>query len=154
MIRCAKPLRSHKARPGRSRDSAFTQIAGYFGTAAAGATSWLWEQIDDATTLDLRSPTLATEMGATAAIAGVLCLGLFLVQIISLDHPRSCPLRWGGHLPGYWSAFLGSAFALATTRVLLGAVDSLSDGFVRYTLDTNVAGLGEKMAFFELATDP
>ncbi|MFW5473133.1 hypothetical protein ACOCJ5_07485 [Knoellia sp. CPCC 206450] len=136
---------------GTIADSAFTQIAGYFGTAATGATSWLWEQIDAATTLDLRSPTLATEMGATAAIAAVLCLGLFLVQIM-VSAIRGHPASLGRALTGLLVSFLGSAFALATTRVLLGAVDSLSDGFVRYTLDTNVAGLGEKMAFFELAT--
>ena len=136
---------------GTVASSAFTEIAGYFGTAAAGATSWLWEKIDDATTLDLSSPALATEMRATAAIAGALCLGLFLVQVIT-STVRGHPASLGRAFSGLLVAFVGSAFALATTRLLLGAVDSLCDGFVRYTLDTNVAGLGEKMAFFELAT--
>ena len=62
--------------------TAFVHIAGFFGSAAAKATEWLWQEIDSATTLDLQSPALLKEMGATAAVAAVLCLGLFVIQVI------------------------------------------------------------------------
>jgi hypothetical protein len=48
---------------------AFNSIANLFGQAANSAITWLWEQIDDATTLDLSSPALAREMTMTGAIA-------------------------------------------------------------------------------------
>lgn len=132
-------------------DDAFSHIAGFFGMAAMNATTWLWDQINDATTLDLASPALAKEMIATASIAGVLCLGLFLVQVISSVLRRE-PGGLGRAVRGLLVSFLGSALALAATRVLLGAVDALSDGVVRYTMGTNIAGLGSKLAFTNLAS--
>src|SRR4029079_15119778 len=131
-------------------DSTFSHIAGFFGMAAMNATTWLWDQIDDATTLDLGSPALAKEMVATASIAGVLCLGLFLIQVISSVLRRE-PGGLGRAVRGLMVSFLGSALALAATRVLLGAVDALSDGVVRYTMGTNIAGLGSKLTFAKLA---
>jgi type IV secretion system protein TrbL len=132
-------------------DSAFSHIAGCFGMAAMNATTWLWQQIDDATTLDLGSPALAKEMVATASIAGVLCLGLFLIQVIASVLRRE-PGGLGRAVRGLFVSFLGSALALAATRVLLGAVDALSDGVVRYTMGTNIAGLGSKLTFTKLAS--
>ncbi|MEP7191280.1 MAG: type IV secretion system protein, partial [Actinomycetota bacterium] len=132
-------------------DDAFSHIAGFFGMAAMNATTWLWDQINDATTLDLASPALAKEMVATASIAGVLCLGLFLVQVIASALRRE-PGGLGRAVRGLLVSFLGSALALAATRVLLGAVDALSDGVVRYTMGTNIAGLGSKLAFTNLAS--
>lgn len=131
-------------------DGAFSHIAGFFGMAAMNATTWLWDQIDDATTLDLGSPALAKEMVATASIAGVLCLGLFLIQVIASVLRRE-PGGLGRAVRGLLVSFLGSALALAATRVLLGAVDALSDGVVRYTMGTNIAGLGSKLTFAKLA---
>ncbi|OFE16177.1 hypothetical protein BA895_20020 [Humibacillus sp. DSM 29435] len=37
----------------------------------------------DATTLDLRSPQLLREMTITASIAATLCVGLFLIELIT-----------------------------------------------------------------------
>jgi len=132
-------------------DGAFSHIAGFFGMAAMNATTWLWNQIDDATTLDLGSPALAKEMVATASIAGVLCLGLFLIQVIASVLRRE-PGGLGRAVRGLLVSFLGSALALAATRGLLGAIDALSDGVVRYTMGTNIAGLGSKLTFTKLAT--
>jgi type IV secretion system protein TrbL len=131
-------------------DSAFSHVAGYFGLAAGNATAWLWQQIDTATTLDLHSPELLREMAATGAIAAVLCLGLFLVQVITSVLRRE-PGSLGRAVNGLVVSFVGSALALAATRVLLGAVDSLSAGVVEYTMGTNISGLGGKLAFVELA---
>lgn len=129
----------------------FGTIAGYFSGAANNATAWLWDQLNDATTLDLNSPHLVREIGITAAIAAVLCVGLFLVQVIGAAL-RGHPVMLGRAFSGLIISFVGSAFAIATTRVLLGAVDALSNGVVQATLGTNIDGIGEKLAFIRLGT--
>ncbi|MEP6855778.1 MAG: type IV secretion system protein [Pedococcus sp.] len=131
-------------------DSAFSRMSGYFGLAATNATTWLWKEIDSATSLDLTSPRLAKEMAATAAVAGVLCLGLFVIQLIASVLRRE-PAALARGLQGLLVSFVGSALALAATRALLGAVDSLSAGLVQYTMGTNISGLGNKLAFAGLA---
>lgn len=130
--------------------SAFTTMAGFFASAADSAVTWLWKQINDATTLDLQSPQLAKEMVMTGAIAAVLCVGLFLIQLINAAL-RGNPVLLGRAFSGLLISFVGSAFALAVTRVLLGAVDALSSGVVRYTLDTNIDGLGAKLAISQIS---
>ncbi|GAA2501608.1 type IV secretion system protein [Terrabacter carboxydivorans] len=131
-------------------DGAFSNIAGYFGQAAQNATTWLWQQIGEATTLDLQSPALAREMTITGAIAATLCLGLFVIQVTTAAL-RGHPVGLGRALSGLLISFVGSALALATTRVLLGAVDALSDGVVRFTMDTQMDALGSKLSFVGLA---
>lgn len=135
----------------RAADGAFSAITTHFTVAATDATSWLWQELDTATTLDLNSPGLLREMAATAAIAGVLCLGLFLIQVIASVLRRE-PGGLGRAVTGLVISFIGSALALVATRVLLGAVDSLSAGVVAYTLDTNIAGIGAMLDFTKLAS--
>lgn len=125
-------------------NDAFTNIARSFGRAAAQTTTWLWQQIDVATRLDLTSPALVQELTMTGGIAGVLCLALFVVQVIKGALWRDPgALRRG--VVGLAIAFIGSAFALATTRVLLTAVDALSAGVVQETMGTNISGLGKRL---------
>lgn len=131
--------------------STFSHIAGYFGEAATKATAWLWKQIDEATTLDLTSPNLLREMAITGAIAAVICIGLFVIQLIRAVLRQEA----GGlqrALTGLLTATLGTALALASTRVLLAAVDALSAGVVKATLDTNVEGLGSKLLVARMAS--
>src|SRR5665647_3441755 len=66
-------------------NDAFSNIAGWFGKAASQATTWLWGEIGSATSVNLHSPQLGTDLLATSAIAVVLCLGLFLVQVIASE---------------------------------------------------------------------
>jgi type IV secretion system protein TrbL len=131
-------------------DGAFSGITSHFTVAAAEATQWLWKELDTATTLDLRSPELLREMVATAAIAGVLCLGLFVIQVIASVLRRE-PGGLARALTGLVTSFIGSALALAATRVLLGAVDAISEGVVSFTLHTNIAGIGALIDFTRLA---
>ena len=131
-------------------DSAFGSIAGFFSAAANNATTWLWEQINEATTLDLHSPKLIEEMTVTAGIAAVLCLGLFLIQVIT-GAVRGHPVMLGRAFSGLIIALVGSAFALATTRLLLAAVDELSNGVLQFTLGTNIDGLGAKFTFLQMS---
>jgi hypothetical protein len=64
-------------------------------------------------------------MTITGAIAATLCLGLFVIQVTTAAL-RGHPVALGRALSGLLISFVGSALALAATRVLLGAVDSLS----------------------------
>src|SRR5690606_4367026 len=128
----------------------FGSIAGFFASAANNATTWLWEQINEATSLDLSSPRLVEEMTMTGGIAAVLCAGLFVIQVIAAAL-RGRPVMLGRAFSGLVIALVGSAFALATTRLLLGAVDQLSNGVVQYTLGTSIDGIGAKLAFTQLA---
>jgi type IV secretion system protein TrbL len=130
-------------------DSAFSHIAGFFGTAALSTTTWLWDQIDSATSLDLTSPQLGKELAATAAIAAVLCMGLFLIQVITATL-RSEPGGLGRAVRGLLISFLGSAFALASAKLLIAAIDALSASVVSYTMGTNIHGVGDKLAFGQL----
>jgi hypothetical protein len=131
--------------------SGFSHIAGYFGKAAEHATVWLWQEIDNATTLDLASPELRREMAITGAIAAVLCCGLFVIQVIKGVLRRE-PGALGRALIGLVTAFIGSALAITATRALLAAVDALSAGVVQQTMGTNVAGIGTKLAAVNLAS--
>ena len=136
--------------PSQVVDSAFSNIAGYFGLAAQNAITWLWQQIGEATTLDLQSPALGHEMVITGSIAATLCLGLFVIQVTSAALRGHAPAL-GRALSGLLISFVGSALALATTRVLLGAVDALSEGVVQFTMDTQMSALGAKLSFVGLA---
>jgi hypothetical protein len=132
-------------------NGAFTSMSDQLSQAAMSATTWLWAEMDKATTLDLSSPDLVRELGATSAIAGVLCLGLFLLQLTTAALRRE-PGAPGRAVKGLIISLVGSAGAIACTRVLLGTVDALSDGVVRYTMGTNIQGLGQKMSFTQLAS--
>lgn len=131
-------------------DGAFSRVADSFSEVAMNATTWLWKQINDATSLNLQDPRLLREIGMTAAIAAVLCLGLFVIQVITSVMRRE-PGGLSRALSGLGISFVGSALAIAATRTLLGVVDALSAGYVQHALGTNVEGLGQKFAFAQLA---
>jgi len=131
-------------------DTAFSHLAGYFALSATSATEWLWQEISAATTLDLQSPTLLREMSLTGAIAGTLCLGLFVVQVITATL-RGHPPALGRALGGLIVSFIGCTFALATTRILLASVDQLSADVVHASLGVDIGQMGEKLPLVALA---
>ena len=92
-------------------NDAFSNIAGWFGKAASQATTWLWQEIGSATSVNLNSPQLATDLLATSAIAVVLCLALFLVQVITSVLRRE-PSGLGRAVKGLVISLVASAFAL------------------------------------------
>jgi hypothetical protein len=126
-------------------NDAFSNIAAWFGKAASQATTWLWGEIGSATSVNINSPQLTTDLLATSAIAVVLSLGLFLLQVITSVLRRE-PSGLGRALKGLVISLVASVFALSVTRILLGVVDSLSEGVVSYTMGTNIAGLGAQLA--------
>ena len=126
-------------------NDAFSNLAGWFGRAASEATTWLWQEIGSATSVNLDSPQLGTDLLATSAIAVVLSLGLFLLQVITSVLRRE-PSGMGRAVKGLFIALVASVFALSVTKISLGVVDSLSEGVVSYTMGTNIEGLGAKLA--------
>jgi type IV secretion system protein TrbL len=123
----------------------FETMARSFASAAAGAADWLWRQIDQATSINLSSPGITKDLIATGAIALVLCTGLFVIQVITATLRRE-PGGLGRAVRGLGVATLMSAFAIAATKILLGAVDDLSSGVVRYATGGSIDGLGSRFA--------
>jgi type IV secretion system protein TrbL len=129
--------------------SVFGSIANDFGSAADGATKWLWAQIGSATEVPLVSgpgaKTFYVYVGLVASVALVVALGLFVVQIIT------SVLKQDGHglvqaTTGLVVAFLGASVAIATTVLLLGAVDALSDGVLQVALGQSMQQLGNHLS--------
>jgi hypothetical protein len=122
-------------------DSAFTGIAKDFGTAAGDATNWLWGQISGATAISLTGSAFTNDLAIVTTLAVVVATGLFLIQIIA-----SVLRRDGGGLSrgvkGLLVAFLGSVAAIATTTLLLAAVDALSAGFVQVATGDSISQMG------------
>jgi type IV secretion system protein TrbL len=136
--------------PAAAANDAFANMAGWFGKAADQATSWLWAQIGSATAINLDSPQLRTDLLATGAIAVTLTLALFLVQVITSVLRRE-PAGLGRAAKGLAVALVMSVFAFSVTKILLGVVDQLSEGVVSYTMGTDIAGLGKRLALGSVA---
>jgi type IV secretion system protein TrbL len=83
-------------------------------------------------------------LAATGVIAVVLTTILFLVQVIWSALRRE-PGGLGRAVRGLGVAFIGSAFAIACTQILLSLVDGLSAGVVQMAMGTNLEGLGQKL---------
>jgi hypothetical protein len=121
---------------------AFNAIAESFGQAADHAVSWLWGQMSAATAVHLGGAGFNLELGITAAIAGVVAVGLFAIQIIQSVLRREA----GGlarALKGLVVAFIGGGVAIAVVNLLLGATDDLCAGVVQAATGTDITGLGK-----------
>jgi hypothetical protein len=121
---------------------AFNAIAQSFGQAADHAVSWLWAQMSAATAVHLGGAGFNLELGITAAIAGVVAVGLFAIQIIQSVLRREA----GGlarALKGLVVAFIGGGVAIAVVNLLLGATDDLCAGVVQAATGTDITGLGK-----------
>jgi type IV secretion system protein TrbL len=134
-----------KCQLGSLANDAFTKMARSFASAAASAVDWLWKQIDQATTINLSSPGINKDLIATGAIAGLLCTALFLIQVITAALRRE-PGGLYRAVRGLGIAFLASAFAIATTKIVLAAVDELSSGVVKFATGGSIDGLGTRFA--------
>ncbi|HEX2943568.1 MAG TPA: hypothetical protein VHO91_21110 [Rhodopila sp.] len=143
-IHALDPVCQAKNVAGHLADDAFSKIASYFGQAATSAVDWLWRQLTYATSLDLTGPTIRTDLLITGGIATVLCVGLFVIQMITAALRRE-PAALARGLRGLLVATVGSAFAIGTTNLLLAAVDQLSEGVVQAATGTGIEGLGRRM---------
>lgn len=121
---------------------AFESIARSFGHAAADATSWLWKQLGAATAVRLGGAGFATVLGIVAAIAAVVAVGLFALQLIQSTLRRD-PGGLGRAVKGLFVAFIAGGAAVAVVNLLLAAIDALCNGVVQTAAGTDPAGLGQ-----------
>ena len=128
----------------RIAKDAFASIARDFGHVAASAIDWLWSQIGAATSVQLGGAGFELDLGIVAAIAGVVAMGLFVVQVITgvLRRDHGALARAGR---GLLVAFLGSAAAITATNLLLSAVDALSNGVVEVATGGSIEQLGSHL---------
>src|SRR5579875_1197658 len=120
---------------------AFESIARSFAHAATDAASWLWNQLGAATAVSLGGAGFSTVASIVAAIAGVVAVGLFAVQLAQSALRRD-PGGLGRAVKGLFVAFIAGGAAVAVVNLLLAAVDALSSGVVHTAAGTDPAGLG------------
>ena len=130
---------------GHIADDAFSKMAHSFGDAAASSVNWLWRQLNEATTIDLSSAGITRDLVATGAIAGILCTGLFVIQVITAALRRE-PDGLARGVRGLFIAIVASTFAIAATKIVLVAVDELSAGVVKFATGSTIDGLGSRFA--------
>src|SRR3954454_14760576 len=122
----------------------FGSIADYFAGVANAAVSWLWGQLNMATSIDLTSPGIKSDLIATGSIAALITLALFLIQVIA-SALRQDAGGLGRAVRGIGVAFIGAAAGVGATQLLLVAVDGLCNGVVQFALNTDVRGMGSKL---------
>lgn len=122
----------------------FTSIAHYFAGVASAAVTWLWQQLNVATSIDLTSPGIKADLLATGAIAALIATAMFLIQLIG-SVLRQEPGGLARAVRGLGVCFIGAAFAVAATQVVLAAVDGLCNGVVEFALNTDLRGMGSKL---------
>ena len=122
--------------------SAFGQIANDFGSTAAHAATWLWAEIGSATSVGFGGGAFLKLLGITIAIAVMVGMALFVIQIITSVLRRD-PAGLGRALRGLLIAFLGGAASIGVVNILLGAVDALSNGVVQAATGDTVSSLGK-----------
>lgn len=123
---------------------AFTSIADDFGKAAQATITWLWSQIGTATTVHLGGGGFALDVGIVAAIAAVVALGLFVIQLVT-SVVRRDPGGLARAGRGLLVAFVGSAAAITVTNLLLSAVDAVSNGVVEAATGGSISQLGSRL---------
>ena len=123
-------------------EGAFASVARSFADAAQSATSWLWGQLSAATAVQLGGAGFDTLLGVTAAIAGTVAVGLFVLQVAQSALRRD-PGGLGRAVKGLFVAFLAGGVAVSVVNLLLAATDALCNGVTEVALGTDPAGLGE-----------
>ena len=124
--------------------SVFSSVATAFGNTADSAINWLWSQMTSATAISFGGPAFALDLGIVSAIAAVVSVGLFLVQLVISTLKRD-GTGIGRALRGLVVATVGCAIALASLDLLLAAVDQLCSGVVSLATGDSLATLGAKI---------
>ena len=125
-------------------NSVFSSVATAFGNTADSAINWLWSQMSSSTSVTLGGAAFGLDLGIVTSIAAVLCVGLFIVQLVT-----SALKQDGGGigraLRGLAVATVGCAITLAALDLLLAAVDQLCAGVVQLATGGSIATLGAKI---------
>jgi hypothetical protein len=133
--------------------SVFGSVASAFGNTADSAINWLWQQLSSSTTVSLGGANFELDLGIVVSIAAVLCLGLFVLQMVVSALRRDAG-GVGRALRGLVIATVGCAITLVSLNVLLAAVDQLCVGVVKTATGGTIASLGTQIiggAFFTTA---
>lgn len=125
-------------------NSVFASVATAFGNTADSAINWLWSQMSSATAISFGGTTFELDLGIVSAIAAVVCVGLFVVQL-AVSALRHDGTGIGRALRGLVIATVGVAITLASLDLLLAAVDQLCAGIVRVATGDSIATLGSKI---------
>src|SRR5579884_4299945 len=123
---------------------AFGAIAAAFGRAADAAINWLWAQIGSATAVSLGGAGFGLEVGIVASIAGVVAVGLFVIQLATSTLRRD-PGGLARAGKGLVVAFLGAGVAIGTLDAALRAVDDLSAGVVQVATGGSITQMGHTL---------
>jgi hypothetical protein len=124
--------------------SVFSSVASAFGNTADSAINWLWQQLSSSTTVSLGGANFELDLGIVVSIAVVLCLGLFVLQMVVSALRRDAG-GVGRALRGLVIATVGCAITLVSLNVLLAAVDQLCVGIVKTATGGTIASLGTKI---------
>lgn len=124
--------------------SVFGSVASAFGNTADSAINWLWQQLSSSTTVSLGGANFELDLGIVVSIAAVLCLGLFVLQMV-VSALRRDGGGVGRALRGLVIATVGCAITLVSLNVLLAAVDQLCVGVVKTATGGTIASLGTKI---------
>jgi type IV secretion system protein TrbL len=123
---------------------AFSSIAHDFGTVADSAINWLWAQISSAAAVNLGGAGFGLDLGIVATISATVAVGLFVIQVISSTVRRD-PNGLARAAKGLIVAFIGGGVAIATTNLVLTAVDTLSAGVVQLATGQSINQMGKSI---------
>ncbi len=125
-------------------NSVFSSVATAFGNTADSAINWLWSQMTSATSISFGGTAFQLDLGIVSAIAAVVCIGLFIIQLATSALKRD-GTGIGRALRGLVIATVGCAITLASLDLLLAAVDQLCSGVVRLATGDSISTLGAKI---------
>jgi hypothetical protein len=125
-------------------NSVFSSVATAFGNTADSAINWLWSQMTSATSISFGGTAFQLDLGIVSAIAAVVCIGLFIIQLV-LSAVKRDGTGIGRALRGLVIATVGCAITLASLDLLLAAVDQLCTGVVSLATGDSISTLGAKI---------
>ena len=125
-------------------NSVFSSVATAFANTADSAINWLWSQMTSATSISFGGAAFELDLGIVSAIAAVVCIGLFIIQLATSALKRD-GTGIGRALRGLVIATVGCAITLASLDLLLAAVDQLCTGVVSLATGDSISTLGAKI---------
>lgn len=112
---------------GSAADSWLSSLGDAFAHAASTVLDAVFGAITSTSTIDLSAAYVTRNASALAAVALVVVVGLFVIQLVSAALRRE-PAGLIRALTGAAVAVLGTAAAATVTQTLLVAVDGICDG--------------------------
>ena len=123
---------------------AFSSIASAFAKAADSTINWLWAQMSTATAIHLGGAAFNQLFDVALAVAVVLAVGIFVAEM-AISALRRDPSGISRAAVGLVVMGIGGGVAVATTDLLLQAVDAVSVGVLQMTTGDTVAQMGNSL---------